>query len=78
MNDQFSQDQIGEFERTGFLVARKLADDDRVNALRQITERHLAERVEPFELEADVALSGSTREPRRTRRRDNSSPAGCL
>lgn len=54
-----SHAQLQQFKIDGFLVLPKLLSSDDIAKLRSLTEQHLFERVEPFELEADVQYPGS-------------------
>jgi phytanoyl-CoA hydroxylase len=55
----FSEREVEAFQRDGFLVARGLAQPQTVAAVRRLAEDHLAARVEPLELEADLHYPGA-------------------
>ncbi|KAB7624367.1 phytanoyl-CoA dioxygenase family protein [Alkalilimnicola sp. S0819] len=55
----FSQAEQAFFAEQGYLIARGLADETTVSAIRQITLAQLAERREPLELEADLVYPGA-------------------
>lgn len=55
----FSEREVEAFQRDGFLIARGLAQPQTVAAVRQLAEEHLARRVEPLELEADLNYPGA-------------------
>lgn len=55
----FSADEIAQFERDGFLIARGLAGGDWATRMLQVTREHLEREVPPVELEADVHYPGS-------------------
>lgn len=55
----FSAAELEGFARDGYLVARGLAEPALVEAIRGFAERHLASRVEPLELEADLHYPGA-------------------
>ena len=58
-----SQDQISQFIRDGYLVIRQIADAGTLKALNAFTLEQLEQRVEPFELEADVHYPGAPASP---------------
>lgn len=53
------QQQLDEFQRNGYVVARGLLSDDRIKRLRDTVERHLSPPLAPLEFEADVSYPGS-------------------
>ena len=55
----FSTAELDAFRRDGFLIIRKLADEDLLRRMRDVTQDGLARRIEPLELEADVQYPGS-------------------
>ena len=57
--DRFSDDEIAQFERDGFVIARGLAAGDWANRMLQVTLEHLERELPPVELEADVHYPGS-------------------
>ncbi len=57
--DGFSADEIAQFERDGFVVARGLAGGDWATRMLQVTREHLERELPPVELEADVHYPGS-------------------
>ncbi|MDA0285054.1 MAG: phytanoyl-CoA dioxygenase family protein [Planctomycetota bacterium] len=57
--DGLSTDEIAQFERDGFLVARGLAAGDWTARMLQVTREHLERELPPVELEADVHYPGS-------------------
>lgn len=58
-SDGFSADEIAQFERDGFLIARGLAAGDWATRMLQVTREHLERELPPVELEADVHYPGS-------------------
>ena len=54
-----SQAQIQQFKIDGYLILPKILDDDLRQSLRTLTCEHLQQRIEPFELEADVHYPGA-------------------
>ena len=54
-----SAQQIEQFVRDGYLILPQLADSEALNGLRLLTREHLAQREQPFELEADVHYPGA-------------------
>ncbi len=54
-----TQQQINTFVKDGYLVIRNLLDASEVQHLQSITQKHLLDRVKPFELEADVHYPGA-------------------
>jgi len=58
-NAGFSADEITQFERDGFLIARGLAGGDWATRMLQVTREHLERELPPVELEADVHYPGS-------------------
>ncbi len=57
--DGFSADEIAQFERDGFFIARGLAGRDWATRMLQVTREHLERELPPVELEADVHYPGS-------------------
>ena len=57
--DGFSADEIAQFERDGFFIARGLAGGDWATRMLQVTREHLERELPPVELEADVHYPGS-------------------
>lgn len=55
----FLPEELSKFERDGYIVARQLAPPSLVAAIRARAEADLANRVEPFELEADLRYPGA-------------------
>ncbi|QDT54507.1 Phytanoyl-CoA dioxygenase (PhyH) [Caulifigura coniformis] len=55
----FSPDELAAFERDGFIIVRKLASEDLLRRMRDVTLDGLHRRVEPLELEADVHYPGA-------------------
>jgi phytanoyl-CoA hydroxylase len=51
--------QIQQFKIDGYLVLPNLLSTDKCTQLRELIERHLQQRVEPYELEADVHYPGA-------------------
>ena len=51
--------QIQNFKIDGYLVLPNSLSKSELNALRHVTKEHLDQRIEPFELEADVQYPGS-------------------
>tara|TARA_R110002072_G_scaffold303109_2_gene493986 strand:+ start:16525 stop:17394 length:870 start_codon:yes stop_codon:yes gene_type:complete len=58
-DDGFSADEIAQFNRDGFLIARGLAGGDWATRMLQVTREHLERELPPIELEADVHYPGS-------------------
>ncbi len=54
-----SSAQIQQFKIDGYLVLPALLNSSNRNTLRTITEQHLTDRIQPFELETDVQYPGS-------------------
>jgi len=54
-----SKKQKAQFIRDGYVVLSSLIKEDELTKLRATTEQHLAERIEPFELEAEVQYPGA-------------------
>jgi phytanoyl-CoA hydroxylase len=57
--DQFSADELSQFERDGFLVVRRLAAPDLVDRIVRVTEVEIARATPPVELEAEVGYPGA-------------------
>lgn len=55
----FSDTELQDFQRDGYLISRGLADADTVAAVRRVAQAQLAERVPPLELEADLHYPGA-------------------
>lgn len=55
----FTQSQLEQFRRDGFIVVRGLAAADDVAAMRRVTDYGLRESVEPIEYEADLHYPGA-------------------
>ncbi|MEM7358666.1 MAG: phytanoyl-CoA dioxygenase family protein [Pseudomonadota bacterium] len=51
--------QIQQFKIDGYLVLPAVLDSATLESLRTLTQAHLAERIKPFELEADVQYPGA-------------------
>lgn len=58
-----SGEQIEEFWQNGFLVARQMASEDRVQLLRKLATQHCAGHETPLELEADLRYPGAPAAP---------------
>lgn len=56
---QLSFAQIQQFKIDGYLVLRQALGDEQLSRLQAIAKHHSSERVEPFELEADVQYPGA-------------------
>lgn len=56
---QLSFAQIQQFKIDGYLVISNVLSPSETRELRSLTERHLADRVEPLELEAEVHYPGA-------------------
>lgn len=54
-----NQQQLEEFQRNGYVVARALLSSERIEQLRASIERNLAPPLAPLEFEADVSYPGS-------------------
>jgi phytanoyl-CoA hydroxylase len=54
-----SEQQISQFIRDGYLVIPQLTDAVNLQELNDLTSRQLEQRIEPFELEADVHYPGA-------------------
>jgi phytanoyl-CoA hydroxylase len=59
LSPQFSQSELDEFQRTGFLVVRGLASESDVAQMRRITDTGLRDHLEPIEYEADLRYPGA-------------------
>lgn len=59
MQAKLSTEQVGFFERNGYLIARKLADSKVVSAIREAAVRDLIAEKQPLEYEAEVKYPGS-------------------
>ena len=59
----FSTDEISQFNRDGFLIARGLAGGDWATRILQITSEHLKRELPPVELEADVGTASGQPDP---------------
>ena len=57
--DEFSADEIAQFERDGFVIVRGLAASDWASRMLQVIREHLERELPPVELEADVHYPGS-------------------
>ncbi len=57
--NKFNEEQLQQFGRDGYTVARGLLGSDRVNQLRSTIEWHLSPPLAPLEFEADVSYPGS-------------------
>jgi phytanoyl-CoA hydroxylase len=55
----FSPDEVSQFERDGFLIARGLAGGDWATRMLQVTREHLERELPPVELEAEVHYPGA-------------------
>ncbi len=55
----FTSAQIEQFKIDGYLVLPALLEKHEVDELRSITDKHLTNRIAPFELEADVKYPGA-------------------
>jgi len=53
INLEWSEAQIEEFEERGYLLFRGVADPERCDAIREISEVHLKHRIPPVELESE-------------------------
>jgi phytanoyl-CoA hydroxylase len=60
-NDEpgFTDSELAQFERAGYVIARHCAAPDMVSAIRAVADAQLAARVEPLELEADLKYPGA-------------------
>ena len=56
---ELTQDQRKQFEQNGYLVIPALASQRRVEVMRTLAQRQLAEEQQPIEYEADVAYPGA-------------------
>ncbi len=54
-----TEQQVIEFSQNGYIILPKQLDSTLLGDLHKITKQHLAERIEPFELEADVRYPGA-------------------
>lgn len=54
-----SHAQIQQFKIDGYLVLPNILDKKTLSSLRMTTEQHLADRVQPYELETDVSYPGA-------------------
>ncbi len=57
--DRFSDAQIEQFERDGFLVVRSLAGNESLETMRSAVQTQLAQTIPPVEYEADVHYPGA-------------------
>ena len=55
----FSPQQLSEFERDGFLIARGLASRGQCERMRAVAQQHLVAAIPPLEYEAQVKYPGS-------------------
>jgi phytanoyl-CoA hydroxylase len=55
----FSGAELAQFDRDGYVVARRCTSLDVVAAIRAVAEQELAARAEPLELEADLRYPGA-------------------
>ncbi|MFN0040049.1 MAG: phytanoyl-CoA dioxygenase family protein [Burkholderiales bacterium] len=55
----FSPQQIGQFDRDGFLIVRGLASREQCERMMAVAQRHLVDRIQPLEYEAEVRYPGS-------------------
>lgn len=55
----FSPAELEQFRQQGYVIARRLAPSALVAEMRRVTTRHLAERIEPLELEAALGYPGA-------------------
>lgn len=51
--------QIQQFKIDGYLVLPALLSESETNSLRELTQKHLEQRIKPFELEAEVRYPGA-------------------
>ncbi|MEQ1757386.1 MAG: phytanoyl-CoA dioxygenase family protein [Vicinamibacterales bacterium] len=51
--------EIEQFERDGFVVVRRLADEELCARMRALTQAHVAARLDPVEYEADTRYEGA-------------------
>lgn len=56
---KLSKQQLKQFVRDGYVVLPALLDEEKLTGLRQVTNEHLQQRVEPFELETEVQYPGA-------------------
>jgi len=56
---EFTAEELGDFERDGFVVARGLADPALCKRMLEVTQDQVARRVEPIEYEADLRYPGA-------------------
>ena len=56
----FSPQQIAEFDRDGFVIARKLAAHELCERMKALAQRHLAAEIGPLEYEAQVKYPGAS------------------
>lgn len=54
-----SEDQRVRFEHEGYLIIPQLASAELIEQIRELTQKHLEQRVEPLEYEADVHYPGA-------------------
>jgi len=54
-----SHAQVQQFKIDGYLILPSILSDDELSELQSLTLSHLSERIEPFELEADVQYPGA-------------------
>ncbi|KEZ78758.1 phytanoyl-CoA dioxygenase family protein [Salinisphaera hydrothermalis] len=59
LQPQLTPAQSEAFARDGYLIMRRLANAERIAAMRSIALTHLEQAVEPLEYEADVAYPGA-------------------
>jgi phytanoyl-CoA hydroxylase len=57
--DQFSTDELAQFEREGFVIARRLADGQTCRQMIECTQAALAAAIGPAEFEADLHYPGA-------------------
>ena len=55
----FTEDEVAQFRRDGFLCARGLASPEDVAGMRQVTEAGLRDEIGPIEYEADLHYPGA-------------------
>lgn len=54
--------QIQQFKIDGYLILPNLLDKRSISSIRKLTTQHLADRIEPFELEIDVNYPGAPKD----------------
>ncbi|MEX1231754.1 MAG: phytanoyl-CoA dioxygenase family protein [Planctomycetaceae bacterium] len=59
LTPKFTDDEVAQFQRDGFIVVRGLADQSLVSQMRNVTDAGLVQEIPPLEYEADLHYPGA-------------------